>query len=101
MQPTDQPAPAVAADLPWYKTLTGYQWFVFIVCCLAWDMDCMDQQLFNLARQPAMAELVSKVQSTDARLPELKKQLEANAQTSKTDAEVMAAQQAADIGAAA
>ena len=35
------------------KDLTGYQWFVFIVCCLAWDMDCMDQQLFALARRPA------------------------------------------------
>jgi MFS family permease len=99
------PAPAAVAPIddtrPWYKTLTGYQWFVFIVCCLAWDMDCMDQQLFNLARQPAMVELVPKVQSTDARLPELKKHLEANAQSSKTDADVMAAQQAADIGAAA
>jgi len=21
-------------QLPWYKELTGYQWFVFIVCCL-------------------------------------------------------------------
>jgi MFS family permease len=46
-----------APDLPWYKSLTGYQWFVFIVCCLAWDMDCMDQQLFNIARPSAMAEL--------------------------------------------
>lgn len=40
--------------------LTGYQWFVFIVCCLAWDMDCMDQQLFVVGRRPAMQELVAK-----------------------------------------
>src|SRR6266700_2695367 len=68
---------APASSGPWYKELTGYQWFVFIVCCLAWDMDCMDQQLFNLARRPAMAKLVPTVQSSDPRLPELKLQLEA------------------------
>jgi MFS family permease len=61
----------------------------------------MDQQLFNLARQPAMVELVPKVQKTDPRLPELKKQLEAKAQSPKTDAEVMIAQQNADVGEAA
>ena len=49
------------------KDLTGYQWFVFAVCCLAWDMDCMDQQLFVLARRPAMLELVPKPADTDLR----------------------------------
>jgi MFS family permease len=88
-------------QLPWYKTLTGYQWFVFIVCCLAWDMDCMDQQLFNLARRPAMVELVPKVQPSDHRLPKLKAQLEENANKPHTDLEVMRAQQDADIAAAA
>ena len=96
--------PPVAASypeddtIPWYKTLTGYQWFVFIVCCLAWDMDCIDQQLFNLARRPAMVELVPKVQTSDPRLPALQKQLEAKASGPTTDAEVIAAQQNADIG---
>ena len=33
-------------------------WFVFVVCCMAWDLDCMDQQLFVLARDPAVAELL-------------------------------------------
>ena len=49
------------------RDLNGYQWFVFIVCCLAWDMDCMDQQLFVLARRPAMLELVPKPAETDPR----------------------------------
>ena len=49
------------------RALSGYQWFVFIVCCLAWDMDCMDQQLFVLARRPAMLELVSKPSDNDPR----------------------------------
>src|SRR5436190_16625040 len=102
MASTNEPAaPAPIFAGPWYKELTGYQWFVFVVCCLAWDMDCMDQQLFNLARRPAMANLVPAVQRSDPRLPELKVQLEAKANGAKTDAEVISAQQDADIGAAA
>jgi MFS family permease len=42
----------------WYRDLSGYQWFVFVVASLAWLFDTMDQQLFNLARLPAVAELV-------------------------------------------
>src|SRR3954466_9819267 len=52
-------------------TLTGYQWFVFVVACLAWDLDCMDQQLFNVARRPAMRDLVPQVRPDDPRLPAL------------------------------
>jgi MFS family permease len=57
----DQPLPASPQvdDRPWYKTLTGYHWFVLIVCALGWLLDCMDQQLFNLARRPAMQALVA------------------------------------------
>jgi MFS family permease len=100
-----QPLPSSSApddpSLPWYKTLTRYQWFVFIVCCLAWDLDCTDQQLFNLARRPAMVELVPKVESSDPRLPALQQQLEEKAQAPKTETDVIKAQQDADIGAAA
>ena len=42
---------------PWYKELTRYHWFVFAVAAGGWLADCMDQQLFNLARDPAIAEL--------------------------------------------
>ena len=38
--------------------LTSYQWFVFAVAALAWMADCMDQQLFNLARRSAMVDLL-------------------------------------------
>ncbi len=96
MQPT-----VSTAELPWYQEMTGYQWFVFIVCCLAWDMDCMDQQLFILARRPAMKELVAKVESADPRLPDLRKQLESKTNEPPTDHAVMKAQQDADIGQAA
>lgn len=50
------------------KLLSPYQWFVFIVCCLAWDLDCLDQQLFVLARRPAMTQLVPQIKETDSRL---------------------------------
>jgi hypothetical protein len=43
---------------PWYKHLTPYHWFVFIVASLAWLFDCLDQQLFLLARNSAMKALL-------------------------------------------
>ncbi len=43
---------------PWYKDLTRYHWFVLIVAALGWMFDTMDQQLFNLARKPAITELL-------------------------------------------
>jgi MFS family permease len=42
----------------WWGQLQGYQKFVFVVATAAWLFDCLDQQLFNLARQPAMEALV-------------------------------------------
>lgn len=46
------------AERPWYRQLNGYHWFVLVVCTLGWLFDCLDQQLFNLARKPAVAELL-------------------------------------------
>src|SRR4029079_19460248 len=80
---------------------TKYQWFVFVVACLAWDLDCMDQQLFNVARRPAMRDLVPAVSENDPRLPALAAKLtEDRAKTGKpapTGAEVRAAQFDADV----
>ncbi|MEY3275105.1 MAG: putative niacin/nicotinamide transporter NaiP, partial [Verrucomicrobiota bacterium] len=42
----------------WWRLLSRYQWFVLLVAALGWLLDCMDQQLFVLARAPAMAELL-------------------------------------------
>ena len=44
---------------PWYKELNSYHWFVLVVCCLGWLFDTMDQQLFNLARRPAIIDLLN------------------------------------------
>src|SRR5437588_11909449 len=52
------PAPAVPGDRPWWRELTRYHWFVFVVAALGWLFDTMDQQLFNLARAPAVNELL-------------------------------------------
>jgi len=46
------------AARPWYSDLTPYHWFVFTVASLAWLFDCLDQQLFILARNKAMESLL-------------------------------------------
>jgi MFS family permease len=61
---TTAPPPAAAPlpDLsqgPWWSGVTSYQWFVLAVAALGWLFDTMDQQLFNLARNPAMAQLLA------------------------------------------
>src|SRR5947208_9869576 len=48
---------AVDDGRPWWKLLNRYHWFVFIVCSLGWLFDTMDQQLFNIARVPAVRAL--------------------------------------------
>ncbi|QDU22833.1 MFS transporter [Urbifossiella limnaea] len=87
------------------RDLNGYQWFVFIVCCLAWDMDCMDQQLFALARRPAMVELVPQVTAADPRVAALKTDLERKAaeqgKKAPTTEDARTAVHDADIGSAA
>jgi len=53
-----QSAPLPDVNAPWYKQLSGYHWFVFSMACLAWLFDCLDQQLFLLARNSAMKALL-------------------------------------------
>ena len=43
---------------PWYADMTRYHWFVLMVAALGWLFDCLDQQLFTLARVPALRELL-------------------------------------------
>jgi MFS family permease len=57
-------------SLPWWKALTGYHWFVFIVAALAWLFDTMDQQLFTLARKPAIMHLIKASSPSDPRVDE-------------------------------
>ncbi len=56
------PEPVTPKKTGWgsLRELKPYHWFVFIVCCLAWDLDCLDQQLFVLARDQALASIMEK-----------------------------------------
>ena len=56
----DAPATTAGpADGPWWSGMTRYHWFVLVVAALGWLFDCLDQQLFNLARKPAMETLLA------------------------------------------
>ena len=54
------PATAPAGRTGWasLRDLRGYHWFVFAVAAIAWMADCMDQQLFNLARVMSITDLL-------------------------------------------
>ena len=52
------PRPVARRGYGTLRQLDSYQWFVFIVAAVAWTADCMDQQLFNLARQTSIADLL-------------------------------------------
>ena len=56
--PTPSSTESAGGTGPWYQDLTRYHWFVLIVASLGWLFDTMDQQLFNLARRPAITELL-------------------------------------------
>ena len=53
------PEEPASSSTAWWKELNRYHWFVLIVAALGWLFDTMDQQLFNLARVPAMRELLA------------------------------------------
>lgn len=57
--PSQQNGLQTGHDGPWYRGLTSYHWFVLAVAALGWLFDTMDQQLFNLARVPAITELLN------------------------------------------
>ncbi len=40
--------------------MNRYHWFVFVVASLGWLFDTMDQQLFNIARNPALRTILTK-----------------------------------------
>jgi MFS family permease len=54
------PQPSVTPGTPWWRVFNREHWMVFSVATLAWLFDCLDQQLFNLARGGAMEELVGR-----------------------------------------
>ncbi len=57
--------PSVPTGKSWWGKLGPYQRLVFVVATLAWLFDCLDQQLFNLARSPAMTSLLGPNQTIE------------------------------------
>src|SRR5580693_10294182 len=58
---TDSKAHPVAVSSTsssWWKALDHYQKEVFVLASLAWLFDCMGQQVFVIARNPALASLM-------------------------------------------
>ncbi|MGA0853402.1 MAG: MFS transporter [Luteolibacter sp.] len=49
----------------WWSKLQPYQKLVYTVATLAWVFDCLDQQLFNLARSPALDALLTAAQKEE------------------------------------
>ncbi|MFN7574846.1 MAG: MFS transporter, partial [Planctomycetota bacterium] len=58
-------AKSEASGRNWFLRLNKYQWFVLVVAALGWLFDTMDQQLFALARTPAMRELLAETRLVD------------------------------------
>ncbi len=55
-----RPATAAAPSGHWWKLLDATQKYVFVMATLAWLFDCLGQQVFVIARGPAMLALLPK-----------------------------------------
>jgi MFS family permease len=53
-----QPVAAAPASGSWWKPLDRYQKEVFVLASLAWFFDCLGQQVFVIARSPALKALM-------------------------------------------
>lgn len=43
---------------PWWRELSGYHWFVFLLAAFGWMFDCFDQQIFTNSRSITMQDLM-------------------------------------------
>ncbi len=51
-------APPNDEGLPWYRGVTGYQWFVLAVASAGWVFDIYEGQIFNITRDQLLAEVL-------------------------------------------
>lgn len=42
----------------WWQYLSGYHWYVLVICALGWMFDCADQMIFTSSRSIAMRDLL-------------------------------------------
>jgi MFS family permease len=54
------PLPKDKNGKAWWREMNRYHWFILCVAALGWLFDTMDQQLFTIARVPAIRSLVQK-----------------------------------------
>jgi len=76
--------PALDPDnkTPWWSEMTRYHWFVLAVAALGWLFDCLDQQLFILARPAAMRDLIPMLPDSDPKTVELARRTAGDISTS-------------------
>lgn len=74
--------PALANKGPWWSSMTRYHWFVLTVAALGWLFDCLDQQLFILARPAAMRDLIPQTPDRDIKEIELARRTAGDISTS-------------------
>jgi MFS family permease len=58
-------ASAANTEKKWWREFTPAHWLVFTVASLSWLIDCFDQQIFNLARDAALENLMGKAASIE------------------------------------
>lgn len=51
-------ASPAAPQVPWYRELNGYHWWIFSVATMGWLCDTMSQRIFVLSRGPALKEIL-------------------------------------------
>ncbi len=58
---TEAPSAPAPAPASWWKLLDRYQKEVFVLASLAWLFDCLGQQVFVIARHPALSSILSPI----------------------------------------
>ena len=53
---------------PWWRELSGYHWFVFLLASFGWMFDCFDQQIFTNSRSITMQELIPDIHAVEGSL---------------------------------
>lgn len=51
-------SPQPEAARPWYRDVTGYQWFVLAVASAGWVFDIYEGQIFNITRDQLLADVL-------------------------------------------
>ena len=52
------PSPTLAPRPAWYRGVTRYQWLVVLIASAGWVFDAFEGQLFNIQRNPMLAEIL-------------------------------------------